>query len=86
MNVIAWIIIGVIIGATASVLPGQKKSFAGDVAIGVVGAFLGGWVATIFSSQSSLENINWYSALVAALGGIILIWVTRVLASDKAAR
>ena len=48
MTILTWIIVGLIAGVLASlVMGGTGYGLIGDIIIGIVGAFVGGW---IFSS------------------------------------
>ena len=47
MNIILWIIFGGIAGWLASVIVGDDPGLGliGNVVVGIVGAFIGGWIA-----------------------------------------
>ncbi len=45
MDIITWLIVGLIAGVLASlVVGGAGYGIIGDIVIGIIGAFIGGWV------------------------------------------
>lgn len=76
MGIFAWIIIGLIAGWLASIVMKSEGGAVRDIVMGVVGAFVGGFVMNFFG-QSGVSGINIYSIFVAALGAIIIIWIGR---------
>lgn len=83
LNFIIWIIVGAIIGWVASMIMGtdaRQGTFL-DIIVGIVGAFLAGWlltplfgVGTINSGDFSLAGL-----IVSLLGAIILLAIVKVL-------
>ena len=43
-NVVLWIVFGAIIGWVASAIVGVGSNLIIDIVVGIVGAFLGGWI------------------------------------------
>lgn len=73
MSFIAWIVLGLISGFIASKL--VNKSGEGillDIILGVVGAFLGGWLFTTFG-MSGVTGLNIYSMVVAVIGAVLVL-------------
>jgi uncharacterized membrane protein YeaQ/YmgE (transglycosylase-associated protein family) len=72
MGIIAWIILGLAAGLIANMLiPGRRQQgLILTCIIGVVGALLGGWVATklfhIHSLQGFFNISTWLTAIVGA--------------------
>src|SRR6478735_4189967 len=54
MSIIGWIILGLVAGVIAKVLlPGRDPGgLVGTTLIGIVGAFLGGWISTRFLDRT----------------------------------
>jgi uncharacterized membrane protein YeaQ/YmgE (transglycosylase-associated protein family) len=49
MNLVLFILIGLIAGALAGrVVSGHDYGMLGDIVVGVIGAFLGGWIFATF--------------------------------------
>ncbi|MGN6756452.1 MAG: GlsB/YeaQ/YmgE family stress response membrane protein, partial [Thermomicrobiales bacterium] len=65
MSILAWIVLGLIVGFLASaVMRGGGYGLVGDVIIGIVGALLGGFIFSVFGG-SGVTGFNLYSLLVA---------------------
>lgn len=78
MNIILWMILGLLAGWLASVIM-KTDSEQGpliDMILGVIGAVVGGFVMNLFGT-SGVTGFNLYSLIVATLGAILLIWVRR---------
>ena len=72
MGIITWIIFGALAGWIASMIKGknaQMGAFA-NIAVGIVGALLGGFVVNLFGA----EGVNGFSlwSLLVAIGGAVL--------------
>jgi uncharacterized membrane protein YeaQ/YmgE (transglycosylase-associated protein family) len=55
---------------------GTSKGLVTNIVIGIVGAFLGGWLFQQFGSQG-VTGFNIYSLLVAVVGAIVLLVIVR---------
>lgn len=78
MNIILWIIFGALVGWIASSLTNTGSGLLADIAIGIVGALIGGWIMTSLGS-SGVTGFNLYSFLVATIGAVILILLARAV-------
>jgi len=80
LNVIQWIIIGLLAGALAGFfVPGRERyGCFGTMLVGIVGGLLGGflWVNVLDQNEAS----GWLGALViATLGSILVLLVLRAM-------
>jgi uncharacterized membrane protein YeaQ/YmgE (transglycosylase-associated protein family) len=77
VNVLIWIISGIVAGWIAGLLVrGRGFGLIGDLIIGLLGGLIGGWLAGLLGIQAS----GWIAQiLVAALGGIVLVAVIRLI-------
>jgi uncharacterized membrane protein YeaQ/YmgE (transglycosylase-associated protein family) len=72
MGVLAWIVLGIVVGAIAERFVNGRKSHGIIVTcvIGVAGALLGGWAASklfhVHSLQGFFNLSTWITALVGA--------------------
>lgn len=75
MNFIIWILSGILAGwLTGKIMKGSGYGILGDLAIGLLGAVVGGFLAGLFG----LESTSWIGQIVVAVvGGIVLVWVVR---------
>ena len=76
MTILVWIIFGALAGWIASSLMGSSGGLLWDIVLGIVGAGLGGLVMGLLG-QSGVTGFNLYSIVVAIIGAIILIAVSR---------
>ncbi len=86
MNIIAWIILGLLAGVIAkAIVPGyQGGGWLSTMFLGVIGAFIGGTLHTLIQTgtlQLSAPGLNIPGVFVAVLGAIIAIllysWLSR---------
>ncbi|EAC1398965.1 GlsB/YeaQ/YmgE family stress response membrane protein, partial [Salmonella enterica subsp. enterica serovar Enteritidis] len=81
MGIIAWIVFGLIAGVIAKLLmPGRDGGgFILTCILGIVGAVVGGWLATMFGIGGSISGFNLHSFLVAVVGAIMVLVIFRLL-------
>ncbi|HEY3058551.1 MAG TPA: GlsB/YeaQ/YmgE family stress response membrane protein [Chloroflexota bacterium] len=80
MSIIAWIVLGLVAGWLAGmIMRGGGYGLIGDIVLGILGALIGGWAWGLISSQDVTLGFNLPSLLIAVLGAIILIAISRVL-------
>jgi uncharacterized membrane protein YeaQ/YmgE (transglycosylase-associated protein family) len=81
MGVISWIVVGLIAGWLAgAVMRGGGYGIVGNIVVGILGALLGGFLASsLFNMPDAVNGINVTSLLVAFLGAVILIAIVRAL-------
>lgn len=80
MSILAWIIVGFVAGLLASIVmkTNNSQGMLMDIVFGIIGAFVGGLVMNMLG-QSGVSGLNIYSIMVATLGAMITIWVSRRL-------
>jgi uncharacterized membrane protein YeaQ/YmgE (transglycosylase-associated protein family) len=84
MGIIAWIVLGLLSGLIANMLiPGRRsQGLILTCIIGIVGALLGGWLATklfhIHSLQGFFNLSTWITAIV---GAAVLLLVYHLVTS-----
>jgi uncharacterized membrane protein YeaQ/YmgE (transglycosylase-associated protein family) len=79
MSIIAWIIVGGIAGWLASLVmkTDNRQGCLMDIIIGVIGAFIGGWVMSQLGVDRDVNGLNIGSILVAFIGAVILLGVLK---------
>lgn len=80
MNILAWIVLGLIAGAIAkAIYPGrQGGGILGTLLLGVVGAFIGGTLGTFLSTgtlQLAATSLSIPGIAIAVIGAIIAIFI-----------
>jgi uncharacterized membrane protein YeaQ/YmgE (transglycosylase-associated protein family) len=85
MSIISWLVVGFIAGFLASrVMRGGGYGLIGDIIVGVVGALIGGWLATTFLKMPNPVNgINIGTILVAFVGAVILLGILRLFSRRR---
>ena len=89
MGIIAWIVLGLIAGLIANLLiPGRRQQgLIVTCIIGIVGALLGGWVASKIFHVHSLNGFfhlsTWITAIV---GAAVLLLIFHLFTSRRTAR
>jgi uncharacterized membrane protein YeaQ/YmgE (transglycosylase-associated protein family) len=80
MGILVFIIVGAIAGFVASkVLTGRGMGLLWDIVVGILGAFLGGWLAGLAGIPVSTGTFTVSGVLAAFVGAIILLVVFRAL-------
>jgi len=77
MNIIIWIVSGIIAGWLAGVIvKGSGFGIIGDFIIGLIGGLIGGWLSGLLGLSAS----SWLGqVLVAAGGGVVLVLIIRAI-------
>jgi uncharacterized membrane protein YeaQ/YmgE (transglycosylase-associated protein family) len=80
MGIVVWIIVGAIAGFVAGkVVTGRGLGLLWDIVVGIVGAFLGGWLASLAGIGVSTGTFTVGGLVAAIVGSIILLGVFRLL-------
>jgi uncharacterized membrane protein YeaQ/YmgE (transglycosylase-associated protein family) len=77
MGVIAWIVIGLIAGFLATRITGARGGLLRNLAIGLVGAILGGFLATKLGLQVVPDF--WGQLITATIGAVIFLFVWQAI-------
>jgi len=85
MGILSWIVVGLIAGWLASrVMRGGGYGLIGDIIVGVVGALIGGFLAsTLLKMPNAVSGINITSILVAFVGAVILLAILRAVGGRR---
>ena len=83
MNIVSWIVVGVIAGFLATLLTGSREGLLWMIVLGIVGGLVGGWVATNVLKVGSVDGINAESILIATVGAIAIIVVSRFASGSR---
>ena len=89
MSIIAWIVLGVVAGLLANMLiPGKRQQgLILTCIIGIVGALLGGWLATkLFHIHTIHGFFNLSTWLTAIAGAAILLLAYHLISGKSSSR
>jgi uncharacterized membrane protein YeaQ/YmgE (transglycosylase-associated protein family) len=81
MGLLSWILVGLVAGFLAGmVMKGSGYGVIGDIIVGIIGALVGGFLAsTLFGVADPLGGFDLPTLLVAFLGAVITIAIVRAL-------
>ena len=81
LGLISWIVLGALAGWLASVIMGtnERQGCLGNVVVGIVGAFIGGFVVNLLTGADVVFGWNLWGFLAAVLGAVILLAIVRAL-------
>jgi uncharacterized membrane protein YeaQ/YmgE (transglycosylase-associated protein family) len=85
MSILAWIVVGLIAGWLAGkVTRGSGYGVIGDIILGVVGALVGGFLATnVFGMGDLVSGINLTTLIVAFLGAVLVVVIVGLLSGRR---
>lgn len=81
MSILAWILVGLVAGWLADmVMKGSGRGLLFSLILGIVGALVGGFIATtLFDMGDALTGFNLTTVIVAFLGAVLTIFIVRAL-------
>ena len=77
MGIIIWLIIGAIVGAVAGMIMRESMGLLGNIAVGIVGAFIGGVLFAHGDINNSPLTIGTFA--VSVIGAILLLAIVNLL-------
>lgn len=80
MNIISWIVFGLIVGIIANWIDPRpaRGGVLGAIVLGILGALLGGWLGSVIFGVG-ISGFNLSSFLIAVAGALILLIVGRLM-------
>jgi uncharacterized membrane protein YeaQ/YmgE (transglycosylase-associated protein family) len=87
LSIIGWIILGGIAGWVASKITGNDAQMGVglNIAVGIIGAFLGGWLLNLMGGYG-ITGFNIWSFVVALVGSIILLLIVNAFSGRRRPR
>jgi uncharacterized membrane protein YeaQ/YmgE (transglycosylase-associated protein family) len=81
MNIIGWILFGLVVGAIAKFLmPGRDPGgWIVTILLGIAGSFVGGFLATAVMGREQ-QTAGWIGSI---LGAIVLLFVYRLIVGRR---
>ena len=86
MGIIAWLLLGLFAGAIArAILPGRTEPSGciGTTAVGILGALIGGFIATALGIGHIRHFFDLGTWLIAIGGSVLLLLVIRRIAGPR---
>ena len=85
MSIISWIILGLIAGFVGGkIVNRQGQGFWLDIALGIVGALVGGFLFSFFGS-SGVTGLDLWSMLVAIVGWVVVLLIYNAVTGRRSA-
>jgi uncharacterized membrane protein YeaQ/YmgE (transglycosylase-associated protein family) len=79
MDLLTWLIVGLVAGLLASfVMGGTGLGIIGDIIIGILGAFVGGWLFRTLGVSSPFGGLGG-TIFVAFIGAVVLLFIIRLV-------
>lgn len=81
MGILSWIVLGALAGWVASIIMKNNPrmgAFA-NVAVGIIGAFIGGFIMNLIGANADVTGFTLESFLVALLGSVILLAIINLI-------
>lgn len=80
MGPLAWIVFGALAGWLASIIVGtnRRQGCLFNIVVGIVGAFVGGFLTQIMTGRGMEFGFNMQSFAVAVLGAVVFLVITGV--------
>jgi uncharacterized membrane protein YeaQ/YmgE (transglycosylase-associated protein family) len=83
MSILAWIILGLVAGFISSkVVNHSGEGMVIDIVLGVVGAFVGGFLFNMFGA-TGVTGLNIWSLVVATLGAIVVLVIKHAITGRR---
>ena len=82
MNILAWIILGGLAGWIGSIIvkTNASQGIFLNIIVGVIGAFLGGFIFSLFGG-AGITGFNFYSLFAVVLGSVVLLALVKAVRS-----
>ena len=86
--ILIWLLVGLVAGFFAShIALGHGLGIVGDAVVGIIGAFLGGFLANAFHWSIVIVGHPIISAMIMAfLGAVILLFIVRIFGMGRVGR
>lgn len=77
MDLLTWLIVGLVAGVLAALLVGGV-GLIGDIIVGVLGAFVGGWIFAKLGVHTPFHGLGG-TIFVAFIGALVLLFVLHLV-------
>jgi uncharacterized membrane protein YeaQ/YmgE (transglycosylase-associated protein family) len=78
MDILTWLIVGLVAGVLASFVVRGGFGLLGDIVVGILGAFVGGWLFRQLGWGSPFPGLAG-TIFVAFIGAIVLLLILRLI-------
>jgi uncharacterized membrane protein YeaQ/YmgE (transglycosylase-associated protein family) len=78
VDFLTWLIVGLVAGVLASLVVGGGYGLIGDIIIGILGAFVGGWIFRKLGVTSPFGGLGGV-IFIAFIGACVLLFLLRII-------
>jgi uncharacterized membrane protein YeaQ/YmgE (transglycosylase-associated protein family) len=78
MGLISWIVVGGVAGWLASMVIPSGLGLIGDIVVGIIGGFVGGFLFHAIG-EVGMTGLSIWSIFVAFIGSVVLLYVIRLI-------
>ncbi len=75
MGILSWIVVGLVAGWLAERITGGDHGLLRNLAVGIVGAFVGGILFHAVLGMHYVRGLNLGSIFVATIGAVVFLWL-----------
>ena len=85
ISLLLWLAFGALVGWLAGIIMKSNKSLLGNIILGIVGSFVGGFIASLlgFGSLGGGFSFNIVNVAISVAGACLVIFIVRCLKSGK---
>jgi uncharacterized membrane protein YeaQ/YmgE (transglycosylase-associated protein family) len=83
MGILSWIVLGAIAGFLANMVMGGNEGVIGTIILGIVGAVVGGYIASAVFHSGDVTGVNIESIVISVLGAILVLFVWRAFSRSR---
>jgi uncharacterized membrane protein YeaQ/YmgE (transglycosylase-associated protein family) len=83
MGLVSWLIFGGLAGWVASSMTGTRHGCCLNIVVGVLGAFIGGFMMQGLTDEGFTIHFDLSSFAVAVLGAVVLLAIARLFAGRR---
>ena len=85
ITILLWLLFGALVGWLAGIIMKSKKSLLGNIVLGIVGSFVGGFIASLlgFGSLSGGFSFDIINIIISVAGACLVIYIARALKGKR---
>ena len=85
ISLLVWLIFGAFVGWLAGIIMKTTKTFFGNIVLGIVGSFVGGFIASFlgFGNLGGDYSFNLSNIIISVAGACLVIFIARKLKIGK---